>query len=115
MDPDQVPCTQLMWQKFLQSAPEAHSKALAVASWWRDTHTQTVDEVAGQLRQYEGNLPSSQHAWVSAVRELSQRLQKVEEDMSYIPPARADVSAIRSRHFPTQEKGSGRDTARGTL
>ena len=31
MDLDQAPCTQLMWRKFLQSGPAAHSKALAVS------------------------------------------------------------------------------------
>ena len=113
LDPDLVPCTQLMWRKFLQSGPEGHSKALAAASWWRDN--QTVDEVTMHLRHYEGSLPSSQHAWVSAVEELSQRLQKMEQDMSYVSPARADVSAIRSRRFPTQEKGGRRYTPRGTL
>uniref|UniRef100_A0A8D0EZ38 Uncharacterized protein n=1 Tax=Strix occidentalis caurina TaxID=311401 RepID=A0A8D0EZ38_STROC len=49
---------------------QAQTLTLAVASWWRDTQTQTVDKVIIQLRHYEGSLPSSQHALVSAVEEL---------------------------------------------
>ncbi|PKU35235.1 hypothetical protein llap_14462 [Limosa lapponica baueri] len=41
---------------------------------------------------------------ISAVEKLSQKVQKLEENMSYSPPVRASISAIRSRRFSTRER-----------
>jgi len=57
-----------------------------------------VDEVAVRLRQYEESLSSS---LVSAVEKLVKRLEK---NMSYSPPVRASVSAIKGKCFSAQER-----------
>ena len=41
-DPDEVQCTQPMWQKFLRSVPPLYANSLAVMSW-KDGEGQTVD------------------------------------------------------------------------
>ncbi|KAM6376437.1 uncharacterized protein FN964_002095 [Alca torda] len=99
-DPDEVHCTRPMWRKFVRSAPSSYANSLAVMEW-KGEEGPTVDEVAGQLRQYEESLSSP---LVSAVEKLSHKVQQLEENMSYSPPVRASISAIRSRHFPTQER-----------
>ncbi|KAM9590502.1 uncharacterized protein ACIBXB_005762 [Morphnus guianensis] len=68
-DPDEVQCTQPMWRKFLRSAPPTYANSLAVMSW-KEGYGQTVDELAVQLRQYEGSLFSSLRACVSAQKIL---------------------------------------------
>ncbi|GAB0208327.1 hypothetical protein GRJ2_003298400 [Grus japonensis] len=78
-DPDEVQCTRPMWQKFVRSAPSSYANSLAVIDW-KSEEAPTVDEVAGQLRQYEESLSSS---LVSAVEKLSQKLQQLEENLSY--------------------------------
>ncbi|GAB0176699.1 hypothetical protein GRJ2_000135100 [Grus japonensis] len=67
-DPDEVQCTQPMWQKFVQSTPLSYAKSLAVLAW-KDEEAPTVNEVAGQLWQYEENILSSVWACVSAMED----------------------------------------------
>ncbi|GAB0204035.1 hypothetical protein GRJ2_002869100 [Grus japonensis] len=110
-DPDEVQCTQPMWQKFVQSTPSSYANSLAVMDW-KSKEAPTVDEVAGRLRQYEENLSSS---LVSAVEKLSWEFQQFREDMSYSPPVRTSVSAIRSKTSSAQERGYRGYTPRGTL
>jgi len=71
-----------------------------------------VDEVAVRLHQYEESLSSS---LVSAVNKLSQKVQRLEQSMSYSPPVQASVSAIRGKRFPAQEREYRGYTPRGTL
>jgi len=59
-----------------------------------------VDEVAVRLRQYEESLSSS---LVSAVKKLSREFQQFKEDMSYSPPVRGSISAIRGKRLSSQE------------
>ncbi|KAK4832926.1 hypothetical protein QYF61_026569 [Mycteria americana] len=68
-DPDEVKCTRHMWQKFVQSTPSSYADSLAVMTW-KDGKGQTVDELAGQLQQYEENLSSSLQTCISAVEKL---------------------------------------------
>jgi len=107
-DPDKVQRTQSMWRKFVQSAPSSYANSLAVVDW-KGKEAPTVDEVALRLRQYEESLSSS---LVSAVEKLVQQLEK---NMSYSPPVRASISAIRGRHFSAQERAYRDYTPRGTL
>ncbi|MCQ4078415.1 hypothetical protein FK519_26840 [Klebsiella pneumoniae] len=110
-DPDEVRCTRQMWRKFVRSAPSSYANSLAVMTW-KDGEEETVDELAGRLRQYEESLSSSLRACVSAVEKLSQEFQQFKADMSHSPPVRANISAIRSKRFPAQERWY---TRRGTL
>ncbi|KAM6375957.1 uncharacterized protein FN964_001899 [Alca torda] len=110
-DPDEVHCTRPMWRKFVRSAPSSYANSLAVMEW-KGEEGPTVDEVAGWLWGYEESLFSP---LVSAVEKLSRKVQQLEENMSYSPPVRASISAIRSRHFPTQEREYRAYTPRGTL
>jgi len=71
-----------------------------------------VDEVAIRLRQYEESLAS---ALISAVKKLSREFQQFKESMSYSPPVRASISAIRGKRFSAQERGYRGYTPRGTL
>ncbi|KAM6103469.1 Friend virus susceptibility protein 1-like [Theristicus caerulescens] len=57
-DPDEVQCTRPMWRKFVRSAPSSYANPLAIMTW-KDEEGPTVDELAGQLRQYEESLSSS--------------------------------------------------------
>uniref|UniRef100_A0A8D0F8T2 Uncharacterized protein n=1 Tax=Strix occidentalis caurina TaxID=311401 RepID=A0A8D0F8T2_STROC len=98
-DPDEVQCTQPMWRKFVRSTPSPYANALAVMDW-RDKEGPTVDELACRLRQYEENLSSP---LVAAVEKLSQEFQKFKENLSYSPPARTRILAIRSSCFSTRE------------
>ena len=68
-DPDKVQCTQPIWRKFLWSAPSSYANSLALVSW-KEGEGQRADELAGQLRQYEGSLSSSLRACISAVEKL---------------------------------------------
>ncbi|XP_042655671.1 ubiquitin carboxyl-terminal hydrolase 4 isoform X3 [Tyto alba] len=120
-DPDEVQCTQPMWRKFLRSAPLLYANSLAVV-FWKEGEGQTVDELTGRLRQYEGSISSSLWACVSAVeklpdilvKKLSQEFQQFEG--RFLPtPVQANISATRSEHSSAQEKGSRRDTTRATL
>ncbi|GAB0188040.1 hypothetical protein GRJ2_001269300 [Grus japonensis] len=45
-DPDEVQCTQPMWQKLVQSTPSSYANSLAVIDW-KGEEAPTVDEVAG--------------------------------------------------------------------
>ncbi|GAB0207941.1 hypothetical protein GRJ2_003259800 [Grus japonensis] len=70
-DPDEVQCTQPMWWKFVWSAPLSYINSLTVMDW-KVEEAPTVDEVTGQLWQYEESLSSS---LVSAVEKLSWKVQ----------------------------------------
>ncbi|GAB0203321.1 hypothetical protein GRJ2_002797700 [Grus japonensis] len=110
-DPDEVQCTRPMWWKFVRSAPSLYANSLAVIDW-KSEEAPTVDEVAGRLRQYEESLSSS---LVSAVEKLSQEVRQFQERMSYSPPVRTSISAIRSKHSSAQERGYRGYTRQGTL
>ncbi|GAB0182827.1 ubiquitin carboxyl-terminal hydrolase 4 [Grus japonensis] len=110
-DPDEVQCTRPMWRKFVRSAPSSYTNSLAVMDW-KGKEAPTVDEVAGRLRQYEESLSSS---LVSAVEQLSQKVQQLEENMSYSPPVQTHISTIRSKCSSAQERGYRGNTPRGTL
>ncbi|KAK4824604.1 hypothetical protein QYF61_016873 [Mycteria americana] len=113
-DPDEVRCTRPMWRKFVRSTPASYANSLVVMTW-KDGEGQRVDELAGQLWQYKESLSSSLWASVSAVEKLSQEVQQVKEDMSYPPPLRTTISAIRSKRSSAQEIGYSGYTPRATL
>jgi len=100
-DPDEVQCTASMWRKFVRSAPSSYANSLAVVDW-KGKEAPTVDEVAVQHRQHEESLSSS---LISDMEKLSQKVQQLEESMSYCPPVRASISAIRGKGFSAQERG----------
>ncbi|KAM7097195.1 uncharacterized protein J5F26_009778 [Ciconia maguari] len=79
---------------------------------WKDGEGPTADELAGQLQQYEESLSPS---LVSAVEKLSREVQQLKEDMSYSPPVRTSVSAIRSQRSSAQGRGYRGCTPWGTL
>jgi len=95
----------------VRSAPSSYAKSLAVVNW-KGKEAPTVDEVAVRLRQYEESLSSS---LVSAVNKLSWEFQQFKEDMSYSPPVRAFISAIRGKRFSAQEREYRGYAPRGTL
>ncbi|GAB0209743.1 ubiquitin carboxyl-terminal hydrolase 4 [Grus japonensis] len=124
-DPDEVQCTRLVWWTFVQSTPPAYVKSLAVLAW-KDEEAPTVNEVAGQLQQYEENLSSSLRACVSAVErlseksknffeKLSQEFWQLKEDTSNSPLVWTSISAVRSKCSSPQERGYRGYTPRGTL
>ncbi|XP_074884057.1 uncharacterized protein LOC142031085 [Buteo buteo] len=113
-DPDEVQCTQAMWRKFLRSAPPTYANSLAVMSW-KEGYGQTVDELAVQLRQYEGSLSSSLRACVSAVEELSREFQQFKVDMSSSSPVQARIAVIGSKRSSAQERGERKYTRRANL
>ncbi|GAB0208886.1 hypothetical protein GRJ2_003354300 [Grus japonensis] len=92
IDRDDVQCTRATWRKFVWNAPSSYANSLAVMDW-EDEEAPTVDEVAGQLRQYEESLSFS---LVSAVEKLSWDFQQFREDMSYSLPVQTSISANRS-------------------
>ncbi|KAM6364484.1 uncharacterized protein J5M81_015745 [Pluvialis apricaria] len=110
-DPDEVQCTRPIWRKFVRSAPSSYANSLEVMEW-KGEEGPTVDEVAGRLRQYEESLSSP---LVSAVEKLSQKVQQLEENMSYSLSVQTSISAIRSKRFSTQEGEYRGYTPRGTL
>jgi len=110
-DSDEVQCTSYMWRKFVRRAPSSYAYSLAVVKW-KGKEAPTVNEVAVRLRQYEESLSSS---LVSAVNKLSQKVQRLEQSMSYSPPARASVSNIMGKRFSAQEKEYRGFRTRGTL
>jgi len=55
-DPDEFQCVQPMWQKFVWSTPLLYANFLA-ARGWKEEEAPTVNEVAGQLWQYEDLSP----------------------------------------------------------
>ncbi|KAK4806844.1 LOW QUALITY PROTEIN: hypothetical protein QYF61_012565 [Mycteria americana] len=110
-DPDEVQCTRPMWRKLVRNAPPSCANSLAILIW-RDEDGPTVNEVASNLREYEESISSS---LVSAVEKLSWKVQRLEEDMSYSPPIRTSVSAIRSQRSSAQGRGYRWYTPRGTL
>ena len=71
-----------------------------------------MDEVAVQLRQYEESLSSS---LILAMEKLSQKVQRLEQSISYSPPVRASISAIRGKRFSAQERVYGGYTPGSTL
>jgi len=97
-----------MWRKFVRSAPSSYAKSLAVLNW-KGKEAPTVDEVAVRLRQYEESLSSS---LVSAVEKLVKRL---EQSISYSPPVRASISAIRGKRSSAQEREYRGYTSWGAL
>jgi len=94
-DTDEVQCTQHMWKKFVRSTSSSYANSLAVIDW-KGEEEPTADEMAVRLWQYEESLSSS---LISAVEKLSWEFQLLEESMSYSPPVRAHISAIRGKHF----------------
>ncbi|GAB0203820.1 macrophage immunometabolism regulator [Grus japonensis] len=92
-DPDEVQCTRPMWRKFVQSAPSLYVISLAVMDG-EDKEAPTLDEVAGQLWQYEESLSSS---LVLALEKLFWEFQQLKEDMSYSPLIRTSASAVTMR------------------
>ncbi|GAB0208244.1 hypothetical protein GRJ2_003290100 [Grus japonensis] len=76
----------------VMSTPSSYANSVAVIDW-KSEEAPTVDEVAGRLRQYEESLSSS---IVSAVEKLSQDVRQFRDDMSYSPPVRTSISAIRT-------------------
>ena len=107
-DPDELQCTASMWRKFVRSTPSSYANSLAVVNW-KGKDAPTVDEVAVRLQQYEESLSSS---LVSAVEKLVKQLEK---NMSYSPPVRASVSAIKGKRFSAQEREYRGYTPWGTL
>ncbi|KAK4823308.1 hypothetical protein QYF61_000521 [Mycteria americana] len=103
-DPDEVKCTWPMWWKFVWSAPASYANSSGLMTW-KDREGQTVDELAGQLWQYEESLSSSLWACISAVEKLSWEFQQFKEDRSYSPPVQTGISAIRYKHSSAQERG----------
>ncbi|GAB0208718.1 hypothetical protein GRJ2_003337500 [Grus japonensis] len=124
-DPDEVQRTSPMWQRFVQSAPSSYAQSLAIMAW-KDKQAPTVDEVAGQLRQYEESLSSSLWACVSAVERLSEKSEnlfekppleigQLNDDMSNCSLVQTSISAVRSKRSSAQERGYRGYTPRGTL
>ncbi|GAB0206793.1 hypothetical protein GRJ2_003144900 [Grus japonensis] len=122
-NPDEVQYTRLMWRRFVQSTPPAYAKSLAVLAW-KDEEVATVNEVTGQLQQYEENLSSSVRACVSAVErpyeksknlleKLSWEVRQLKEDMSNSLLVRTSISTIRSKRSSAQERGYKGYTPRG--
>ncbi|KAK4816511.1 hypothetical protein QYF61_017611 [Mycteria americana] len=108
-----------MWQKFVQGAPSSHANSLAVMTW-KDREGQTVDELAGQIWQYEECLSSSLWACTSKLphmlaEKLSQEFQQFREDMFCSLPVWRSISATRNKHSSAQEGGYSGYTPRGTL
>ena len=68
-----------MWWKFVQSAPSAYANSLAEMTW-KGQEKPRVDESANQLWQYEERLSSSLWACISAVHQLSQEAQELQEN-----------------------------------
>ncbi|PKU27971.1 ubiquitin carboxyl-terminal hydrolase 4 [Limosa lapponica baueri] len=110
-DPDEVQCTRPMWRKFAQSALLSFANSSAVIEW-KSEEEPMVDEVAARLQRYEESFSSH---LISAVEKLSRKVQQLEENMSYYPPVQASISAIRSRHFSTQDREHRGCTPRSTL
>jgi len=110
-DPDEVQCTRHMWRKFVRSAPSSYANLLAVVDW-KGEEAPTVDEVAVRLQQYEES-PSS--SLVSAVQKLAREVQQIKENLSYSPPVRASISAVRGKHSSAQEREYRGYTSWGTL
>jgi len=110
-DLDEVQCKASMSSKFVWSAPSSYANSLAVVNW-KGKETPTVDEVAVRLRQYEESLSSS---LVSAIEILSQKFQRLEDSMSYSPPVRATISAVRAKRSSAQEREYRGYTPRGTV
>ncbi|KAK4818478.1 LOW QUALITY PROTEIN: hypothetical protein QYF61_014180 [Mycteria americana] len=71
---------------------------------WKDREGQTVDELAGQLQQYEESLSSSLWTCISAVEKLSQEFQQFKDNRSYSPPVQTSISDIRSKCSSAQER-----------
>ncbi|KAK4821074.1 hypothetical protein QYF61_012416 [Mycteria americana] len=113
-DPDEVKCTQHVWQKFVQSTPSSYANSLAVMTW-KGGEGQTADELAGKLQQYKKCLSSSLWACISAVEKLSWEFQQFKEDMSCSPPVQNSISAIRSQCSSAQERGFSGYTPQATL
>ncbi|GAB0180180.1 protein FAM124A [Grus japonensis] len=67
-DPDEIKCMEPMWRKLVRSTRSSYMNSLAVMTW-KDGDGQTVNEVAGQLQQYEESFSSS---LVTAVEKLLQ-------------------------------------------
>ena len=81
-DQDEVMCTWPMWWKFVQSAPSAYANSLAEMTW-KGQEKSRVDESAIQFWQYEERLSSSLWACISAVHQLSQEAQQIQENESF--------------------------------
>ena len=101
LDPDEAPCTQPMWWKFVRSAPSSYANSLAVTAWKEDEAPMVV-EVIDRLWDYEANISSS---LISAVENLSQNVQQLKEDMSCSPPLQSSVSTVRNKHPLAQRRG----------
>lgn len=103
-----------MQRKFLQSAPPSYANPLVVMTWG-EGQGQRVEEVAGQLWQCKGSLPSSLRLCIPAAGKLSRELRQCKEDTSSSLPVQAHISAVRSRCSSTERKEYGRCTPLGIL
>ncbi|KAK4806478.1 LOW QUALITY PROTEIN: hypothetical protein QYF61_013971 [Mycteria americana] len=125
-DPDEVQCTRPMWRKLVRNAPPSCANSLAILIW-RDEDGPTVKEAASNLSWFSPSrqlsttqpLAHSPSLYIlsmtsCAVEKLSRKVQRL-EDMSYSPPIRTSVSAIRSQHSSAQGRGYRGYTPRGTL
>jgi len=92
----------------VRSAPSSYANSLAIVDW-KGKEAPTLDDGAVRIQKYEESLSSS---LVSTVEKLVQRLKK---NMSYSPPVRSSISAIRDRRFSAQEREYRGYTPRGTL
>ena len=95
----------------MRRALSSYANSLAVVHW-KGKEAPTVDEVAVRLQQYEESLSSS---LVSAMEKLAWEARQIKENISYSPPVRASISAIRGRRFSAQERDYSGYTPRGTL
>jgi len=87
------------------------SSSLVVTDW-RGEDVPAVDEVAVQLQQHEERLSSS---LFSVMEKLSQKVQLLEDNMSYPPPVQVSISAIMGKRFSAQERGYRGYKAQSTL
>ncbi|GAB0204238.1 macrophage immunometabolism regulator [Grus japonensis] len=117
-DPDEVRCTWLMWCRFVESATLSYAKSLAVLAC-KDEDAQAVNEVAGQLWQYEENLSSSLWACVLAVERLSEKSENLfkklsrenqlqKEDMSSSLLLQTSISSVRIPYGQCKTNGEWR-------
>ncbi|GAB0207353.1 hypothetical protein GRJ2_003200900 [Grus japonensis] len=92
-DPDEVQCTRSMWQKFVRSAPSSYANSLAVMDW-EDEEATMVDDMISRHWQYEEIVSSSV---IVAVEDLSQKVQQLENNMSYSQPVWTSISDFGMR------------------
>ncbi|XP_041265638.1 sushi domain-containing protein 1-like, partial [Onychostruthus taczanowskii] len=78
-NPDQVPCTPVMWRKLVRLGPPEYASALAILK--RDDIYETVLDMAKKLRAYADAVHGPTHARIAAVETRLQKLEdKIEEN-----------------------------------